>query len=48
MGADGPEIGMTDNCTELRDALGVVFPNMKLMLSVMYVPHFTTGRYGDF
>ena len=37
MGSDGPEMGMTDNCTELRDALEKVFPNMKLLLCTFHI-----------
>ena len=33
-GPDGPIVIMTDNCTELRDALSHVFPNSKLFYAL--------------
>ena len=36
-GREGPEIGMTDNSIELRDALSSVFLNMKLRLCTFHM-----------
>ena len=33
----GPEIIMTDNCSELRDALQIIWPSVKLILCIFHI-----------